>query len=75
MIRWPTNFPLGIKDVIAAGPVPVVGTNTNDKMLYCNMGHGDKIFTNPMQNHLIENSLLWLLGKGTEANPAADLAR
>jgi hypothetical protein len=27
------------------------------------MGHGDKIFTSPIQNHLIENALLWLLGR------------
>ena len=68
------NYPLGIKDV-TAGPVPVVWTNTNYKMLYLNMGHGDKIFTSPLQNRLIENGLHRLLGKGTEANPAADLAR
>jgi hypothetical protein len=29
-----------------------------------NMGHGDKIFTNSIQNTLIENGLLWLLGSG-----------
>jgi hypothetical protein len=26
-------------------------------MLYMNMGHGDKIFTSPVQNTLIENEL------------------
>jgi hypothetical protein len=31
-------------------------------MLYINMGHGDKIFTSPVQNRLIENGLVWLLG-------------
>ena len=34
------------------------------RMLYINMGHGDKIFTSPIQDRLIENGLLWLLGKG-----------
>jgi type 1 glutamine amidotransferase len=29
-------------------------------MLYMNMGHGDKIFTTPTQNHLLENALIWL---------------
>jgi type 1 glutamine amidotransferase len=59
----PSNFPLGIKDVLTSGNIPVVWTNTKYKMLYINMGHGDKIFTSPIQNTLIENSLLWLLGK------------
>jgi hypothetical protein len=30
-------------------------------MLYINMGHGDKIFTSPIQNTLIENAVLWLV--------------
>ena len=59
----PADFPLGLKDVLTSGPIPVVWTNTNYKMLYLNMGHGDKIFTSPIQNRLIENGLLWLLGK------------
>ena len=46
-----------------SGDIPVVWTNTNYKMLYMNMGHGDKIFTSPMQNTLMENSVLWLLDK------------
>jgi type 1 glutamine amidotransferase len=59
----PSNFPLGIKDVLTGGHIPVVWTNTKYRMLYINMGHGDKIFTSPIQNRLIENGLLWLLGK------------
>jgi uncharacterized protein len=59
----PSNFPIGLKDVITSGNVPVVWTNTQYKMLYINMGHGDKIFTSPIQNRLIENALLWLLAK------------
>ena len=59
----PSNYPIGLKDVITSGNVPVVWTNTQYKMLYVNMGHGDKIFTSPIQNRLIENALLWLLGK------------
>ncbi len=38
-------------------------------MLYMNMGHGDKIFTSPTQNRLIENSLTWLLARAA-AKPA-----
>jgi type 1 glutamine amidotransferase len=58
----PSNFPLGIKDVLKGGHIPVVWTNTHYRMLYINMGHGDKIFTSPIQNRLIENGLVWLLG-------------
>jgi hypothetical protein len=32
-------------------------------MIYMNMGHGDKIFTNPQQNRLFEDALLWLGGR------------
>lgn len=59
----PENYPLGIRKLLTFGDVPVVWTNTNYKMLYMNMGHGDKIFTSPLQNTLIENATLWLLGK------------
>ena len=59
----PSNYPLGIKGPVTSGDIPVVWTNTNYKMLYMNMGHGDKIFTSPIQNTLMENSVLWLLDK------------
>jgi type 1 glutamine amidotransferase len=54
------NYPLGLKDIIRGGDLPVVWTNTKYKMIYMNMGHGDKIFTSPTQNFLFEDSLLWL---------------
>jgi uncharacterized protein len=57
----PANFPLGLKDTITAGDVPVVWTNTRYRMLYVNMGHGDKIFTSPTQNLLFDQAVLWLL--------------
>ena len=56
----PSNYPIGLKDVLARGDLPVVWTNTKYKMLYMNMGHGDKIFTSPIQNRLIENAVNWL---------------
>jgi len=45
------------------GDIPVVWTNTRYRMIYMNMGHGDKVFTSPLQNQLIENEILWLLHK------------
>ncbi|RRA49944.1 ThuA domain-containing protein [Acidipila sp. EB88] len=54
-----SNYPLGWKDTLVGGDLPVVWTNTRYHMLYINMGHGDKIFTSAIQNRLFENALLW----------------
>ena len=59
----PDNYPLGIKGLLTYGDIPVVWTNQQYKMLYMNMGHGDKIFTSPVQNTLIQNAAEWLLLK------------
>jgi YVTN family beta-propeller protein len=65
----PSNYPIGLKDVLTSGDLPVVWTNTKFKMLYMNMGHGDKIFTSTEQNQLIDNAVHWLGTGATE--PAA----
>jgi type 1 glutamine amidotransferase len=59
------QYPIGIKGLITSKDpdVPVVWTNAKFKMLYMNMGHGDKIFASPLQNKLFENGILWLLEK------------
>jgi len=59
----PENYPIGLKDTITRGDCPVVWTNTKYKMLYVNMGHGDKIFDSAEQNRLFENAAAWLLGR------------
>ena len=64
-----SNYPLGWKDTLVGGDLPVVWTNTRYRMLYINMGHGDKIFTSPIQNRLFENAILWLCTK-KETGPA-----
>ncbi|MBB6143585.1 type 1 glutamine amidotransferase [Silvibacterium bohemicum] len=56
----PSNYPLGFKDTLYGGDIPVTWTNTKYKMIYTNVGHGNKIFTEPTQNIFIENALLWL---------------
>jgi len=76
-----SNYPIGFKDVLKSGDLPVVWTNTRYKMLYMNMGHGDKIFTSSIQNKLIEDATLWLgststqtamsVATGTEISPHA----
>jgi type 1 glutamine amidotransferase len=56
----PSNFPLGFKDTLTGGDIPVAWTNTTYRMVYMNMGHGDKIFSDPHQNQMFEDALLWL---------------
>jgi type 1 glutamine amidotransferase len=58
----PENYPLGVKSYITSGDTPVVWTNTKFKMLYMNMGHGDKIFSNRDQNNMITDAMMWLGG-------------
>jgi len=56
----PSNYPIGKKDIIAEGDLPVVWTNTKYRMLYINMGHGLMVYGDPTQNILFENAILWL---------------
>lgn len=57
----PVNYPLGKKNLITSGDVPVVWTNTKYRMLYMNMGHGDHVLTDPVyQNKMIANAIMWL---------------
>jgi uncharacterized protein len=57
----PSNYPLGLKDVLLSGDLPVVWSNTRYNMLYLNMGHGDKIFKSPTQNVLLRNAFASVL--------------
>ncbi|HVM74233.1 MAG TPA: ThuA domain-containing protein [Candidatus Saccharimonadales bacterium] len=59
----PSEYPLGFKDILTSGDLPVVWSNTRYRMIYMNMGHGDKIFASESQNKLFENAILWLGGK------------
>ncbi|AEU36561.1 YVTN beta-propeller repeat-containing protein [Granulicella mallensis MP5ACTX8] len=63
MTLAPSNYPLGFKDTLTGGDVPVTWTNTKYKMIYTNMGHGNKILTSQEQNLFFENALLWLGGR------------
>lgn len=59
----PANYPLGFKDRLLSGDCPVVWTNTKYRMLYVNMGHGDKAMSSPELHTIFENSLMWLAGR------------
>jgi len=56
----PENYPIGLKDTITGGDLPVAWTNTKYRMLYINMGHGDKIFSSTRQNRLFADAISWL---------------
>ncbi|MDN3656368.1 ThuA domain-containing protein [Ferruginibacter paludis] len=73
-----SSFPLGTgpkpSEIWHSGYYPVVWTNKNYKMIYCNMGHNDidyenktnktlsSTFSSKEQNKLIIDGLLWLGG-------------
>jgi type 1 glutamine amidotransferase len=56
-----SNFPLGIKNTLNGGDIPVAWINTKYRMVYLNYGHGDKIYSTPILPSMIDNSLRWLL--------------
>jgi uncharacterized protein len=62
MTLAPSNYPIGFKDTLGSGDIPVTWTNTKYRMIYTNVGHGNKILTSPLQNLFFENALLWLGG-------------
>ena len=59
----PSNYPIGIKDIITEGDLPVVWTNAKYRILYINMGHGPAVYADPVQNKLFENAILWFGNK------------
>jgi type 1 glutamine amidotransferase len=61
----PANYPLGKKDIIHNGDIPVAWTNKQYKMLYINMGHGDQNLSSTVQNRFFEDGLEWL-GSGAK---------
>jgi type 1 glutamine amidotransferase len=64
----PDNYPLGLKDTIPDGDLPVVWTNTKYRMIYMNMGHGNRIFSDPTQNALIIAGLRWVVSIDPKGN-------
>lgn len=62
------NYPFGLKDIIPDGDCPVVWTNKNYRMIYMNMGHGDRIFSDPTQNMLIIAGFRWVVESDQKGN-------
>lgn len=65
----PDNYPLGLKDILPDGDTPVVWTNTEYRMIYLNMGHGDNIFSDATQNKLIIDSFRWVVSQDAKGDP------
>lgn len=59
------NYPIGIKDIVYGGDWPVVWINTDYRMVYLNMGHGDEEFMDATQNLLFINAFRWVVGSDT----------
>ena len=62
------NYSFGLKDIVPDGDCPVVWTNTEYRMIYMNMGHGRRIFSDPIQNTLIIAGLRWLVSIDPKGN-------
>ncbi len=56
-----SNFPLGVKNTLNGGDVPVAWINNKYRMVYLNFGHGDRIFSTPTLPAIIDNSVRFLL--------------
>src|SRR5580765_1748287 len=58
-----SNFPLGVKNTLNGGDIPVAWINTKYRMVYVNYGHGDRIYSAPPLPTMIDNILRWLLSR------------
>lgn len=63
------NYPLGLKDILPDGDTPIVWTNTDYRMIYLNMGHGENIFSDATQNKLIIDAFRWVISSSKNGNP------
>jgi len=64
----PDNYPLGLKDIIPDGDLPVVWTNTDYRMIYINMGHDENVFGDATQDKLIIAALRWVVATDKKGN-------
>ena len=62
------NYPLGLKDIIPDGDLPVVWTNTDYRMIYLNMGHGAGSFGDATQNKLFIAAFRWVVASDKKGN-------
>jgi formylglycine-generating enzyme required for sulfatase activity len=70
----PNNYPLGMKDILTDGDIPVVWTNTKYNMIYLNIGSGSQSVSDYLQNKMIEDALLWVGKKNLPVTSATATA-
>ena len=58
-----SNFPLGVKNTLNGGDIPVAWINTKYRMVYVNYGHGDQIYSAAPLPAMTDNILRWLLSR------------
>jgi hypothetical protein len=58
-----SNFPLGVKNTLSGGDIPVAWINTKYRMVYVNYGYGDRVYSAPPLATMIDNILRWLLSR------------
>jgi type 1 glutamine amidotransferase len=56
-----SNFPLGVKNTLNGGDIPVAWINTRYQMVYLNFGHGDRIYSTSILPAIIDGAVRWLL--------------
>jgi uncharacterized protein len=56
-----SNFPLGVKNTLNGGDIPVAWIHRKFRMVYLNFGHGDRIYSTPILPAIIDNSLRFLI--------------
>ena len=66
-----SNFPLGVKNTLNGGDIPVAWINSKYRMVYLNYGHGDRIYSTPILPTMIDNSLRVLLSP--PVNPSSGI--
>ena len=67
-----SNFPLGVKNTLNGGDIPVAWIHARYRMVYLNFGHGDRIYSAPALPTVIDNALRWLLASDGAAPMASD---
>ena len=68
-----SNFPLGVKNTLNGGDIPVAWINTRYSMVYLNYGHGDRIYSTPVLPTMIDNSVRFLLALARSRSGEAEL--
>jgi uncharacterized protein len=65
-----SNFPLGVKNTLNGGDIPVAWINSKYRMVYLNYGHGDRIYSTPVLPTMIDNSVRFLLAPPKSLGPS-----